>query len=210
MDLRSTRMGWSRIAFAYDWQSALERPALRAAVDLVGPRRDDALLDVGTGTGGLLRELACRPERPLRAIGVDSSAAMLQRAGALPDGWSLATADACRLPFGDGEFSVVTAAYLLHVVDPAARRQIIVECRRVLRIDGRFVVVTPALPRNRVARMLYAPLAAAAGSSVGPAAGLRPLDPRRELEQAQFTTVASRHIGRGYPSICVSTVRGDA
>lgn len=48
-------MGWSRIAFAYDWQLALERPALRAAVDLVRPRRDDALLDVGTGTGGLLR-----------------------------------------------------------------------------------------------------------------------------------------------------------
>ncbi|MGH8982792.1 MAG: class I SAM-dependent methyltransferase, partial [Acidimicrobiia bacterium] len=152
-------MDWGRVAFAYDWQLPLERTALSAAVDLVAPGRDDVLLDVATGTGGLLRELARRHDRPRRVIGVDASSAMLQKAGALPDGWSLQTADARRLPFADRRFSIVTAAYLLHVVGTSTRRQIIGECRRVLRAGGRFVSVTPAWPRTRVARMLYAPLA---------------------------------------------------
>jgi ubiquinone/menaquinone biosynthesis C-methylase UbiE len=198
---------WSQVAFAYDWQLRLERAALTAAVDLVRPDRDDALLDVGTGTGGLLRELARRRDRPRRVIGVDASTAMLEKAGELPDGWSLRAADARRLPFADGEFSVVTAAYLLHVVEMSTRRQIIGECRRVLGVGGRLVAVTPAWPRRRLTRMLYRPLAAAARSSVGPAAGLRPLDPRHELEQAKFTILASRHVSRGYPSVCVAARR---
>lgn len=196
-------MDWNRAAALYDWQLWLERPALAAAVTLAEPDCDDELLDVGTGTGGLLRELARRPGRPRNVIGVDASAAMLEKVPTLPEGWTLETADARRLPFGDDTLTVVTAAYLLHVIDAAARREIIAECRRVLRTGGRLVTVTPALPRTRVARMLYAPLAAAAGSSVGPTAGLRPLDPRRELEAATFTIAATKYVGRGYPSLCV-------
>lgn len=198
-------MDWSRVAPAYDWQLPLERPAFAAAVALAGPRRDDVWLDVGTGTGGLLRELAGCRDRPRSVIGVDACAAMLDRAHALPRRWALGRADARQLPFADGAFSVVTAAYLLHVVDTPARKQIIGECRRVLRAGGRLVVVTPAWPRTRVARMLYAPLAAtAARSPAGPGTAFRPLDPRGELEQAAFTIAAARYTGCGYPSVCVS------
>ncbi len=200
-------MDWSRVARAYDWQLPLERAALAAAVDLVDPHRDDVMLDVGTGTGGVLRELAHRRDPPRSVIGVDDSPAMLQLAPPLPDGWSLQAADARRLPFVDCRFSAITAAYLLHVVDPPARRQIIGECHRVLRPGGRVAVITPSWPRTRIARMLYAPLANATGSSVGPAAALRPLDPREELEEASFSIRAVRQIGRGYPSICVSATR---
>lgn len=200
-------MDWSQLACAYDWQLPLERAALKAAVDLADPRDDDVLLDVGTGTGGLLRELARRPSRPRKAIGVDTSKAMLDRVGALPQGWSLQTADARRLPFADATFSVVTAAYLLHVLDAAARRQVIAEVRRVLPAGGRFTLVTPAWPRTRVARLLYAPLVRAAGSSAGGPSAFRPLDPRAELEAGGFTIAAARHVGHGYPSICVSVTR---
>lgn len=189
----------------YDWQLALERRALVAAVDLLAPRRDDALLDLGTGTGGLLRELSHRPQRPDLVTGLDSSAAMLAQAPALPAGWTLQQADARRLPFEDGQFTAVTAAYLLHVVAPADRRAMIAQCRRVLRPDGRLVLVTPAWPRTRVGRILYAPLAAAAtGHVAGPARGLAPYDPRPELARGGFEITAAVHIGRGYPSICTS------
>lgn len=200
-------MDWSRAAPFYDWQLSFERPALAAAVALADPHHDDDLLDIGTGTGALLRQLARHPDRPRKAIGVDPSTRMLAKAPALPEGWTLETADARRLPFADGAFSIVTAAYLLHVVDTAARREIIIECRRVLRAGGRLVTVTPTLPRTRLARALYAPLAAAAGSSVGPAAGFRPLDPRPELERATFTIAATTYVRRGYPSLCVLAIR---
>src|SRR3990170_4383686 len=184
-------MDWGRAAVFYDWQLPLERPALATALALADPRADDALLDVGPGTGALLRELARRRDRPRKAVGIDVSAAMLRRVPALPEEWTLEQADARRLPFADGVFAVVSAAYLLHVVDPAERHEIIGECRRVLRAGGRLVTVTPAWPRTRIARLLYAPLAAAAASSSGVCIGLRPLDPRRELEQAAFTIAAA-------------------
>ena len=198
---------WSRLAQRYDLQLPLERPALAAAVDLGQPGPDDTLLDLGTGTGGLLRELARRRDRPRLAVGVDESAAMLEHAGALPQGWSLETGDARRLRFPDGAFSLVTAAYLLHVVDPESRRQIVAEARRVLRPGGNLVVVTPTWPRTRVARMLYAPLASLAGSATGPLSAFRPLDPRAALESASFRVQAARHIRRGYPSLCVAALR---
>lgn len=200
-------MDWSQLASFYDWQLPLERAPLAAAIALAEPRPDDVWLDVGTGTGGLLRQLARHRDRPPRAVGVDASEAMLARAGPLPEGWALQHADARRLPCADGAFSIVTTAYLLHVVDPSTRAQIIGECRRVLRPDGRLVVVTPTWPQTRIARILYAPLAARARSAIGPAAGLRPVDPRRELEDAQFTITATTYVGRGYPSLCVSATR---
>ena len=201
-------MDWSRLARAYDWQLPLERAALAAAVELAGCSPDDALLDVGTGTGGLLRELAARPGRPRIAVGVDACAAMFERARVLPLAWSLEAGDARRLPFADGSFSVVTAAYLLHVVDVTARRQIVAEARRVLRPGGRFVVVSPTWPRTRVGRALYAPLVgAAAASSAGPRSAFRPLDPRPDLQAAAFTISATRRVSCGYPSLCVLGTR---
>lgn len=198
---------WGRVAATYDRQLPLERAAIRSAVDLAQPHREDTWLDVGTGTGGLLRELAARGDPPHRVNGVDACAAMLAQARALPAGWVLEQADARCLPFADNAFSVVSSAYLLHVVDTMTCRQIVRECARVLCPGGRLVVVTPAWPRTRMGRVLYAPLAAAAGSGVGPRAGLRPFDPRTELESAGFTMSAARHLGRGYPSLCVAATR---
>lgn len=195
------------MASSYDWQLWLERAALTAAIDLAGSRGDDVWLDVGTGTGGLLRELARRPDQPRAAIGVDASAEMVSMAPALPEGWTLETGDARRLRHADSAFSVVTAAYLLHVVDPVDRRQVIRECRRVLRPGGRFVSVTPSWPRSRLAQMLYAPLAARARAAVGPAAALRPLDPRQDVESEGLTVCSTRYVARGYPSLCVLATR---
>ena len=56
----SFSLRWDRIARWYDIQLRLERPALRAAVDLLAAGPSDTVLDVGTGTGGLMRELASR------------------------------------------------------------------------------------------------------------------------------------------------------
>lgn len=196
-------MDWDRAATCYDWQLRFERAAIAAAVALARPERDEEVLDVGTGTGAVLRELARRPDRPRKATGVDASPRMLARIPSLPAGWALETADARLLPFADCTFAVVTAAYLLHVVDVTARREIIGECRRVLRAGGRLITVTPTLPPTPLARLLYASLAKATGSTTG----LRPLDPRPALEEASFRIGTTVYVSRGYPSLCVLAIR---
>ena len=195
---------WDRVARLYDLQLRLERPALDRAVALAGVAADERLLDVATGTGGLLHRLADRPVRPTSVVGVDVSSAMLARARPLPDGWELVKADARGLPFEDATFDVVTAAYLFHTLDKQARGDILAECRRVLRGDGRLVTVTVSRPRSRVGARLAGPIIWLARRSSGALAGLRPLDPRSEIEAAGFTVERAAAVGgAGYPSLCV-------
>lgn len=181
----------------------LERPALVEAVGLAAPRRLDRVLDLGTGTAGMLERLARAAEPPDLAVGVDSSQEMLAHAARLPQHWQLLRADARDLPFEDGSFDLVTMAYLLHLTPPTDRRTLLTEAARVLRRRGRVVVVTPAGPRSLLGRALFAPLAWRAARSAGPLAGFRSLDPRADLEAAGYAVRAVRYVDRGYRSWCV-------
>lgn len=184
----------------YDWQLGLERAALAAAVELAAPSERDRLLDVGTGTGGLLAELAWRGVRPAEAVGIDRSASMLAVAAAhaLPAGWMLCSGDARRLPFAERRFDVVTACYLLHLLDSEVRGRTIAEIARVLRPGGRVVTVTVESRRSaaRVALMrLPRP------------SGLCPLDPSGELLAAGLEPLRARFVQGGWPSLCVLAQR---
>lgn len=86
-----------------------------------------------------------------------------------------------------GTFSVVTAAQLLHVVDAATRREIIGEAHRSP-APGQTPSDCHADVSEAHHAIVYAPLAAAAGSS-RPAARSAPLDPRLELVETGFTIV---------------------
>jgi len=204
----SAGTGWDTLASRYDRQLGLERAAIREALDLAAPHPDDDLLDVGTGTGAALRELAASSERPTRVVGVDPSRAMLDRAPSLPFGWSLQIADARCLPFPDDSFQVVLAVYVLHVIAPQDRRTVLAEMRRVLTPGGRLVTVTPVVPRAPVGRAVAVALAGLARVAPRRFGGLRTYDPRPALENAGFRLVRARYVRRGYLSLCV--VAGDA
>lgn len=192
---------WSRIASLYDLQLWLERAALNAAIDMAAIESDDRLLDLGTGTAALLRQLGRRRIEPEEAIGVDSSPEMLARARALPPGSRLLEADATKLPFPNQDFDVVCAIYLLHLLDPAERAAVLAEARRVIRLDGRLVVVTVAPPRSRMLRRALGPATRLARSRSATMLGLRPLDPRSDLEASGFVVCGRRYVVSGYPSM---------
>lgn len=194
---------WDRAARLYDLQLWLERAALRTALKIARVDPDERLLDLGCGTGALLRELAGSPVRPEEAIGVDGSAQMLARVPRLPPGWRLVRADAAELPFPDRGFDVLTCAYLLHLLGPEQRADVLTEARRVLRPGGRLVAVTVAPPRStRLARWVDRCFRATRVRGV--LAGLRPLDPSADLEAAGFEPRASRRTHCGYPSLIVA------
>lgn len=195
---------WDQLAPAYGRQLWLERSAVGALLDLVDVRVDDRLLDVATGPATVLAELARRRGCPRRAVGIDSSEAMISRAPALPEGWRLQVADATELPFADRSFDALTASFLLHVLEQAERRAVIAECARVLKPGGRLGVVTIAPPRGTLARAVTAPARIIVSRARGRLIGLRPLDPGAELEAAGFSGLVARRSFRGYPSLCVA------
>jgi ubiquinone/menaquinone biosynthesis C-methylase UbiE len=198
--------GWSRWAPLYRLQLPLERFPLRALAELLEVRESESLLDLGTGTAALLRELARSPHPPRSAVGVDRARGMLERAPRLPPGWRLVEADVRALPFDDGSFGLVTASYLLHLLDERARAQTLAEARRVLAPGGRLGVVSVAPPVGRPASIASSPVRALAARS-GPLAGLRPLDPRPDLLAAGFRPTRARRVSMGYPSLCVVAER---
>jgi ubiquinone/menaquinone biosynthesis C-methylase UbiE len=202
-----SRTGWASPLTArfYDRQLVLERSALSAAVELAAPARDELVLDLATGTGALLRRLAQHTDRPRRAIGIDASSAMLSRAGPLPDGWELINGDARRLPLGDASVDVVTCAYLLHLLDPGARRAVLGEIARVLNPSGRVVVVTLGIPGGLIGRSLLTPVQRCLCRGLGLGSGWCALDPEPELAAAGFAVRRRQVCTRGYTSVCLLT-----
>ena len=97
------------------------------------------VLDVGTGTGLVLRALRDR-DAGLHLTGIDLSGGMLEVArAALPDA-ELVEGDATALPFADAAFDLVTCATSLHLFPDAASA--LAEWVRVLRPGGRAVTAT--------------------------------------------------------------------
>jgi ubiquinone/menaquinone biosynthesis C-methylase UbiE len=184
----------------YDWQLPLERAALAAAAELAAPGESDRLLDVATGTGGLLRQLSRQGSRPAEVVGIDRSTSMLAVASAkgLPAEWRLLESDAESLPFRDQRFDVVTACYLLHLLDREARARTIAELARVVLPGGRVVTVTVESRR---------PVARAALGRLPKRLGLRPLDPRHELRAAGLEPQRAKFVRDCWPSLCVLAQR---
>ncbi len=120
----------------------MRRPYRRIAADVAaGLPRDASVLDVGTGPGRLLLEIAAaRPDA--RLTGVDLAPDMIERTRAnlspLGERATALVGDARDLPFEDGAFDLVVATLTLHHwSDPAAGGA---ELRRVVRPGGRIRV----------------------------------------------------------------------
>ncbi len=111
------------------------RMELRTILRLARLAPDSRALEVGCGSGELLRALRGMTRF---AVGVDLSSAGLRLAAARA---SAACARAERLPFRDGIFDAVVSQHLLeHLPDAEGA---LLEWRRVLRPGGRAVLVTP-------------------------------------------------------------------
>jgi ubiquinone/menaquinone biosynthesis C-methylase UbiE len=127
---------FDRRASTYD-DSAMHRGLATAVADFVRLHGVRDILDVGTGTGLVLRSL---PAGPWRLVGVDLSSGMLDVARvALPHA-QLEVADATHLEFPDASFDLVTCATVLHLVPDAPAAML--EWRRVVRPDGCIVVAS--------------------------------------------------------------------
>jgi len=130
-----------RSSRTYDFlaRRVLRRAYRRLAADVVlAAPPDAAVLDVGTGPGVLLVELATR-RTDLRLSGVDLSADMITAAtrNLAPYGEraSATVGDVTRLPFPDDSFDLVVSSFSLHHWDhPEAA---VPELARVLRPGGR-------------------------------------------------------------------------
>ncbi len=130
----------------------------RRAVALAKIGRDDVVLDVACGTGDFSRAFAAA--RPRSVVGTDFAHNMLTLAvgredggasGAAPIRWC--EADATRLPFADGSFTVTSSAFGVRNFDDLEAG--LGEMHRVLRPGGRAVILEFSRPQRRMFRAVY-------------------------------------------------------
>jgi demethylmenaquinone methyltransferase/2-methoxy-6-polyprenyl-1,4-benzoquinol methylase len=97
------------------------------------------ILDIGCGTGA---QLDLYKHSGAMLLGIDQSPAMLGRARRrLARGAALVRADASRIPYPDSSVDLILLSLALHELAEETRRNVLVEARRVLKAEGRILVL---------------------------------------------------------------------
>ena len=123
----------------------------KCAADMVASWRPGKIVDLATGTGGLA--LAVQKKLPdAEVTGVDFLPEMLELARRKGVRKTI-LADAMKLPFPDASFDCVTIAFGLRNMENW--KDALVEMSRVLRPDGRLLVLEFSLPTVSILRIIY-------------------------------------------------------
>ena len=103
------------------------------------PTKDMSILDVGCGTGvhlAMYRKYQCS------LAGVDSSESMLRVANRrLGETADLRLVNASTMPFEDGSYDLVISMFALHEMNQESRVSVLEQIRRVLKKDGRILLI---------------------------------------------------------------------
>ena len=145
---------YENIAWFYDFTfGPALHPGRMQAIQRMGIKRGDRVLEVGVGTG-INADLY---PRDCAVTGIDLSAPMLEKARERVArkgirNVRLVEMDAADLKFADSTFDIVYAPYLISVVpDPIA---VVKEMRRVCRPGGRIVILNHFRSAGRIASTL--------------------------------------------------------
>jgi len=143
-----TKAFYNKIARVYDLLAEhSEEPVRQAGLALLNVQPGEKALEIGFGTGHTLVELARAVGPAGRVFGIDVSDEMLKlaaerlRENALAGRAELACGDATRLPYSDDSLDAVFMSFTLELFDTPEIPVVLGECQRVLRPQGRLLVI---------------------------------------------------------------------
>jgi len=145
------RAMFDRIAPVYDVMNTIMTAGLdrrwRTATVHATVHPGDAVLDACCGTGDLAQ--AALRAGAARVVGIDFSAAMIERAERKVPAARFVSGDVLALPFSNEEFDAAVVGFGARNVD--SLEQALTELRRVLKPDGRLGILEITRPRGTLA-----------------------------------------------------------
>ncbi|MFC2045342.1 class I SAM-dependent methyltransferase [Chloroflexota bacterium] len=143
------RQFYNRISNIYDFLAGtFERKYAIRCLEYLNVQIGESLLEIGFGTGEILRKIVQLVGDEGKAYGIDISDGMLELTKKklvktdLIDRVKLICGDAVNLPFADNSFDAVFTSFTLELFDTPEIHKVLQEVRRVLKKDGRFGIVS--------------------------------------------------------------------
>ncbi len=127
------------------------------AIKMVSAKPGARVLDVATGAG---RKAFAFADEGYRVIGIDRNEIALKRNikfNKYPN-LDFIASDATAMPFGDNEFDVSCASFVLHELSIDIREKVLREMARVTRAQGVILIVDYIYPVNRFSRYSVYPI----------------------------------------------------
>lgn len=120
-------------------------------------RSRPSVLDVCCGTGSVVLAFARHLDDCL-AVGYDFSIGMLTKAGekTASDNAVFIKGNAANLSFADDSFDVVCCSHALYELKGPDRVRALSEMKRVVRPDGRVLIMEHEVPRRKLIKLLFA------------------------------------------------------
>jgi ubiquinone/menaquinone biosynthesis C-methylase UbiE len=134
-----------------------ERTLREITINLADVKPGDCVLEVGCGTGTLTLAAKRRAGPSGKAFGIDIIPAMIglsqRKAAQAGEDATFQLGSIDNVPFPPSQFDVVMCSFMIFHMSEAVRRKGIAEIHRVLKPQGRLLVVDLALPATPVARI---------------------------------------------------------
>jgi len=149
---------YDRLSRFYDvWGKLTESRARDRAIDLAAIKDGETILEVAVGTGLAFHEIVKKNPHG-RNVGIDISPGMLEKAKrrlkTLPQAnYSLALGDAFNLREPTESVDVLVNNYMFDLIPHRDMDKILLEFRRVLKKDGRLVLVDMTRGRTAAAKL---------------------------------------------------------
>lgn len=131
---------YKKIANWYDMIFEPLNSGLRKiGMKLYPPKDGMNVLDIGCGTGAHLK---LYQDESCNVFGIDMSAAMLKVARTkLGDSADLRLGNASKTTYSENKFDIIIVSTVLHEMDHQARINVIKEVKRILKKDGRVLLI---------------------------------------------------------------------
>ena len=126
-------------------------------IEWIDPWPGEKIIDICCGTGTLSIMLGQRLAGAGEVMGIDLSSRLLNQARKKhkPDEVTFLEGDAQKIPFSQGYFDKAVICGALHEMPREVRRRVLAEAHRVIRPNGRIVVVEHNNPEKKWKRSLF-------------------------------------------------------
>jgi demethylmenaquinone methyltransferase/2-methoxy-6-polyprenyl-1,4-benzoquinol methylase len=153
----NARASYNAMSRWYDLFTSSEKRFTDIGLKMLDVQPNEPVLEIGCGTGHALVELA---NRGAQVVAIDISEGMINAARrriqnkVQKRSVELCQADGLFIPFSDGQFDAVFISFTLELFDTPEIPNVLNECRRLLKPEGRITVVALA-KQNHAAVRIY-------------------------------------------------------